>query len=73
MTIEDKIKQAVADIIKSKEERRIEPTHALSIEVYKKIPDCKAEDIKSGLNSLFLKNEIEVGNTANHKWIRLKA
>ena len=56
-----------------KKQRNIEPTHALFKEVFDRatIEGIAADDIKNGLNDLFIAGEIEVGDTLNDKWIRV--
>ena len=51
----------------------IEPTHALFKEVFDRatIEGIAADEIKNGLNELFINGEIEVGDTLNDKWIRI--
>ena len=56
------------------EKRSIEPTHALFKEVYSiaKSKGLSIEEVNNGLNELYLAGEIEVGDTLNDKWIKLK-
>ena len=51
----------------------IEPTHALFKEVFDRatIEGIAADEIRKGLNELFINGEIEVGRTINDKWIRI--
>ena len=57
-----------------KKARHIEPTHALFKEVFDRatIEGIAADEIKSGLNELFINGEIEVGRTINDKYIKIK-
>ena len=52
----------------------IEPTHALFKEVFDRatIEGIAADDIRNGLNELFINGEIEVGRTINDKYIEIK-
>ena len=54
--------------------RNIEPTHALFKEVFDRatIEGIAADEIKNGLNELFINGEIEVGTTINDKYIKIK-
>ena len=56
-----------------KKARTIEPTHALFKEVFDRatIEGIAADEIRNGLNELYLAGEIEVGDTLNDKWIRI--
>ena len=56
-----------------KKQRNIEPTHALFKEVFDlaTIEGIAADEIRNGLNELYLGGEIEVGDTLNDKWIRI--
>ena len=64
----------IIEITSGKRARNIEPTHALFKEVYSiaKSKGLSIEDVKNGLNELYLAGEIEVGDTLNDKWIKLK-
>ena len=55
-----------------KKARNIEPTHALFKEVFDRatIEGIAADEIKKGLNELYLAGEIEVGRTINDKYIK---
>ena len=55
------------------EKRNIEPTHATLKEVYSiaKSKGLSIEEVKDGLNELYLAGEIEVGRTINDKWIKI--
>ena len=64
----------IKQISTEKEARNIEPTHALFKDVFDRatIEGIAAEDIRNGLNGLFINGEIEVGDTLNDKWIKKK-
>ena len=64
----------INQISSEKKARNIEPTHALFKEVYSlaKSKGLSIEDVKNGLNELYLAGEIEVGRTINDKWIKIK-
>ena len=68
------LKNIILEITADKKARNIEPTHALFKEVYSiaKGKGLSVEDVKNGLNELYLAGEIEVGDTLNDKWIKLK-
>ena len=68
------LKNIILEITANKGKRNIEPTHALYKEVYSigQKQGFSATSIKSGLNELYLAGEIEVGDTLNDKWIKLK-
>ena len=53
--------------------RNIEPTHALFKDVFDRatIEGIVSDEIRNGLNELFINGEIEVGDTLNDKWIRI--
>ena len=63
----------INQISSEKKARNIEPTHALFREVFDRatIEGIAADEIKNGLNELFINGEIEVGDTLNDKWIRV--
>ena len=67
------LKNIILKIISDKKQRNIEPTHALFKEVFDRatIEGIAADEIRKGLNELFLAGEIEVGDTLNDKWIRV--
>ena len=67
------LKNIILEIISDKKQRNIEPTHALFKEVFDRatIEGIAADDIRNGLNELYLAGEIEVGDTLNDKWIRV--
>ena len=67
------LKNIILKIIAYKKARNIEPTHALFKDVFDRatIEGIAADDIKKGLNELFVAGEIEVGETINDKWIRI--
>ena len=63
----------INQISSEKKARNIEPTHALFKEVFDRatIEGIAADEIRKGLNELFINGEIEVGDTLNDKWIRI--
>ena len=67
------ILKIINQISSEKKARNIEPTHALFKEVFDRatIEGTAAEEIRKGLNELFINGEIEVGDTLNDKWIRI--
>ena len=67
------LKNIILKIIADKKARNIEPTHALFKDVFDRatIEGIAADEIKDGLNELFVAGEIEVGRTINDKWIRV--
>ena len=67
------LKNIILKVIADKKARNIEPTHALFKDVFDRatIEGIAADDIKNGLNELYLAGEIEVGDTLNDKWIRI--
>ena len=67
------LKNIILEVIADKKARNIEPTHALFKDVFDRatIEGIAADDIKDGLNELFINGEIEVGDTLNDKWIRI--
>ena len=68
------LKNIILEIIADKKKRNIEPTHALFKEVYSiaKSKGLSVTEVRNGLNELYLAGEIEVGDTLNDKWIKLK-
>ena len=66
------LKDIILEIIADKKQRNIEPTHALFKEVFDRatIEGIAADEIKKGLNELFINGEIEVGDTINDKYIK---
>ena len=66
------LKDIILKVIADKKQRNIEPTHALFKEVFDRatIEGIAADEIRNGLNELYLAGEIEVGDTLNDKWIR---
>ena len=68
------LKNIILEITEDKKNRNIEPTHALYKEVYSiaKSKGLSIEEVKNGLNELFIAGEIEVGRTINDKWIKIK-
>ena len=66
------LKNIISEITADKKKRNIEPTHALFKEVFDRatIEGIAVDEIKSGLNELFIAGEIEVGRTINDKWIK---
>ena len=67
------LKNIILEIIADKKARNIEPTHALFKEVFDRatIEGIAADEIKNGLNELFINGKIEVGRTINDKYIKL--
>ena len=67
------ISEIINQISSEKKARNIEPTHALFKDVFDRatIEGIAADDIRKGLNELFINGEIEVGDTLNDKWIRI--
>ena len=67
------ISEIINQISSEKKARNIEPTHALFKEVFDRatIEGIAADEIRKGLNELFINGEIEVGDTLNDKWIRI--
>ena len=67
------LKNIISEITAEKKARNIEPTHALFKDVFDRatIEGIAANDIRNGLNELYLAGEIEVGDTLNDKWIRI--
>ena len=67
------LKNIILKIIAEKKARNIEPTHALFRDVFDRatIEGIAADEIRNGLNELYLVGEIEVGETLNDKWIRI--
>ena len=63
----------ILEITEDKKKRNIEPTHDILKEVYSiaKSKGLSIEDVKNGLNELYLAGEIEVGRTINDKWIKI--
>ena len=68
------LKNIILEITADKKSRNIEPTHALFKEVYSKAKSkgLNIEDVRNGLNELYLAGEIEAGRTINDKYIRIK-
>ena len=67
------LKNIILEITADKKKRSIEPTHAMLKEVYSiaKSKGLSLEDVKNGLNELYLAGEIEVGRTINDKYIKI--
>ena len=67
------LKNIILKVIADKKARNIEPTHALFKEVFDRatIEGIAADDIRNGLNELFINGKIEVGDTLNDKWIKI--
>ena len=63
----------INQISNEKKAKGIEPSHALFREVFDraKVEGIAADEIKKGLNELFINGKIEVGDTLNDKWIRV--
>ena len=68
------LKNTILEIIAEKKARNIEPTHALFKDVFDRatIEGIAADEIRKGLNELFINGEIEVGRTINDKYIKIK-
>ena len=68
------LKNIILEVIADKKARNIEPTHALFKEVFDRatIEGIAADEIRKGLNELFIAGKIEVGNTINDKYIKIK-
>ena len=68
------LKNTILEIIADKKARNIEPSHALFKEVFDRatIEGIAADEIRNGLNELFINGEIEVGRTINDKYIKIK-
>ena len=67
------LKNIILKVIADKKQRNIEPTHALFKDVFDRatIEGIAADEIRNGLNELYLAGEIEVGDTLSDKWIRI--
>ena len=67
------ILKIINQISSEKKARNIEPTHALFKEVFDRatIEGIAADEIRNGLNELFINGEIEVGDTLNDKYIKI--
>ena len=67
------LKNIILQITADKKARNIEPAHAFFRDVFDraKIEGIAADEIRNGLNELYLAGEIEVGETLNDKWIRI--
>ena len=67
------LKNIILKVIADKKQRNIEPSHALFKEVFDRatIEGIAADEIRNGLNELYLAGEIEVGDTLNDKWIKI--
>ena len=68
------LKNIILEIIAEKKASNIEPTHALFKDVFDRatIKGIAADEIRNGLNELFIAGEIEVGRTINDKYIKIK-
>ena len=68
------LKNIILKVISDKKQRNIEPSHALFKEVFDRatIEGIAADEIRNGLNKLFINGEIEVGRTINDKYIKIK-
>ena len=68
------LKNIILKVIAEKKARNIEPTHALFKDVLDRatIEGIAADEIINGLNELYLAGEIEVGDTLNDKYIKIK-
>ena len=67
------LKNIILKVIADKKQRHIEPTHALFKEVFDlaTIEGIAADEIRKGLNELFINGEVEIGDTLNDKWIKI--
>ena len=67
------LKNTILKVIADKKKRNIEPAHALFRDVFDraKVEGITSDEIRKGLNELFINGEIEVGDTLNDKWIRI--
>ena len=67
------LRNIILEITADKKKRSIEPTHAILKEVYSiaKSKGLSIEEVKNGLNELYVAGEIEVGRTINDKWIKI--
>ena len=68
------LKNIILEITADKKARNIEPTHATFKEVYSIAisKGLSVTDVRNGLNELYLAGEIEVGDTLNDKYIKIK-
>ena len=68
------ILKIINQISSEKKASNIEPTHALFKDVFDRatIKGIAADEIRNGLNELFINGEIEVGDTLNDKYIKIK-
>ena len=68
------LKNIILEITADKKARNIEPTHATYKEVYSIAisKGLSVSDVRNRLNELYLAGEIEVGDTLNDKYIRVK-
>ena len=68
------LKNIILEITAGKKARNIEPTHATFKEVYSIAisKGLSVADVRNGLNELYLAGEIEVGDTLNDKYIKIK-
>ena len=68
------LKNIILKIIAEKKASNIEPTHALFKDVFDRatIEGIAADEVRKGLNELFINGEIEVGRTINDKYIKIK-
>ena len=68
------ISEIINQISTEKKARNIEPTHAFYKDVFDRatIEGIAADEVRKGLNELFITGEIEVGRTINDKYIKIK-
>ena len=68
------ILEIINQISTEKKARNIDPTHALFKDVFDRatIEGIAADEIRNGLNELFIAGKIEVGRTINDKYIKIK-
>ena len=67
------LKNIILEITAEKKKRNIEPTHALFKDVFDRatIKGIAADEVRNGLNELYIAGEIEVGRTINNKYIKI--
>jgi hypothetical protein len=68
------LKNIILEITTDKKARNIEPTHAIFKEVYSIAVSkgLSGAEVRNGLNELYLAGDIEVGDTLNDKYIKIK-
>ena len=67
------LKNIILEIIADKKQRNIEPMHALFKEVFDRatIEGIAADDIRKGLNELFINGEIEASNAYQNELLTI--